>query len=70
MFFEIDKNTYILVENIAAATLKEEEGRFFWLFYTNHPHPIKSMEFGSEEEAIVWFRNLKYTFYRARNENF
>ncbi|MCX7760297.1 MAG: hypothetical protein N2Z81_03845 [Hydrogenothermaceae bacterium] len=69
MFFEIDKNTYILVENIAAVSLHEENGRFYWLFYTNHPSPIKSMYFETKEEAIVWFRNLKYDFYRKKNEN-
>lgn len=69
MFFEIDKNTFIFIENIAAAKLKEEDNKFFWLFYTNHPDPIKSMAFETKEEAIIWFRNLKYTFHRTKNEN-
>lgn len=69
MFYEIDTNKYIYIHNISAVSLEEEEGRYFWLFYTNHPSPLKSMYFQTKEEAIVWFRNLKYTVYRVRNEN-
>lgn len=70
MFFEIDTNRYIYIENVSAVSLEEEDGRYFWSFYTNHPQPIKSMYFQSKEEAVIWFRNLKYNVHRAKNENF
>lgn len=69
MFFEIGKNRFIMVQNIAAASLEEEDGKFVWVFYTSHPNPIKSMHFDTKEEAIIWFRNLKYTYYRRKDEN-
>lgn len=68
MFFEIDNNRFIMVQNISAVSLEEEDGKFVWVFYTNHPNPIKSMYFDTKEEAIIWFRNLKYTYYRAKND--
>lgn len=67
MFFEVDKNKYIFIQNISAVSLEEDDGKFYWLFYTNYPQPIKSMYFQTKEDAIIWFRNLKYNFYRKTN---
>jgi hypothetical protein len=66
MFQEIDDNMYILLNNVAGVKLIEENGKYHWLFYTNYPQPLKSKSFDTKEEAIVWFKNLKYNFYRSK----
>lgn len=66
MFQEIDENFYIFLENVAGAQLIKENDKYIWLFYTNHPTPLKSKPFETKEEAIVWFKNLKYNFYRSK----
>jgi hypothetical protein len=66
MFQEIDDNYYVMMENVSAVKLIYENGKYIWLFYTNHPTPLKSKPFDTEEEAKIWFRNLKYDYYRRK----
>ncbi len=66
MFQEIDENFYILMENIAGVKLIQEEDKYVWIFYTNHPQPLKSKSFETKEEAVIWFRNIKYAYYKRK----
>lgn len=69
MFQEIDENFYILIENIAGVRLVQEDNKYVWIFYTNHPHPLKSKSFETKEEAIIWFKNIKYNYYKNKEWN-
>ncbi len=66
MFQEIDENFYIFLNNVAGVELIQEDGKYIWLFYTNYPQPLKSKAFDTKEEAVIWFKNLKYDFYRSK----
>jgi hypothetical protein len=55
-----------MMKNVSAVKLIYENGKYIWLFYTNHPTPLKSKPFDTEEEAKIWFRNLKYDYYRRK----
>jgi len=65
MFQEIDDNYYEMMGNVSAVKLIHEDGKYIWLFYTNHPMPLKSKPFNTEE-AKIWFRNLIYDYYRRK----
>ncbi|MGB9766686.1 MAG: hypothetical protein ACPLXN_04350 [Sulfurihydrogenibium sp.] len=66
MFQEIDENFYVLLNNVAGVKLVKENDKYIWLFYTNHPEPLKSKAFDSEEDAKIWFKNIKYNYYRTK----
>ncbi|GAB6071930.1 hypothetical protein JCM14244_03070 [Venenivibrio stagnispumantis] len=60
MFIEINENLWIYTKNLSAVQLVEEDGKYIWLFFTKYEHPFKSKTFDTKEEAIIWFRNIKY----------
>lgn len=66
MFQEIDENFYIFLNNVAGVKLIKENEKYVWLFYTNHPEPLKSKPFDTKEDAVIWFKNIKYNFYRSK----
>jgi len=66
MFQEIDDNYYVMTENVYAVKLIYENGKYIWIFYINRPTPLKSKPFDAEEEVKIWFRNLKYDYYRRK----